>query len=49
MISHRCNVGQPDDDEAAAGGVRVHIHTDRRSGPTRGAGRRGSLLPAPTV
>ena len=46
MIDHWCYAGQPDEDKAAAGGVRVHIHTDRRSGPSPGRGR---LLPAPTV
>jgi hypothetical protein len=29
MIGHRCYVGQPDDDEAAPGRVRAHIHTYR--------------------
>ena len=27
MIDHWCYAGQPDEDEAAAGGVRVHIRT----------------------
>ena len=45
MIDHWCYAGQPDEDKAA-GEVGVHIHTDRRSGPSPGRGR---LLPAPTV
>lgn len=36
MIDHWCYAGQPDEDQAAAGGMRVHIHTDRRSGPSPG-------------
>jgi hypothetical protein len=49
MIGHRRYLGRPDEDEAATGGVRVHTHTDLRSGPSRGPGRRERLLLAPTV
>jgi hypothetical protein len=32
MVGHRCYLGRPDEDEAAAEGVRVHTDTDLRSG-----------------